>query len=96
MLITNYILFLQSRYIKEEGVRTISGLHISSYFSAIKFKWLIKNDDQVITALNEDRLMIGTSNSYLMWVLSGGIEGGIHVTDVTNASLTGNVNICND
>ena len=37
--------------------------------------------------------MIGTSNSYLMWILSGGIEGGIHVTDVTNASLTGNVNI---
>ena len=83
----------KSRYIKEEAIRTLSGLPLSTYFSAIKFKWLLENDDQVKTALSEDRLLLGTCNSYLMWALTGGTEGGIHITDVTNASLTGLMNL---
>ena len=67
---------------------------MSTYFSAIKFKWLLENDNDVKAALTEDRLLIGTSNSYLMWALTGGTEGGIHITDVTNASLTGNIFTC--
>ena len=64
---------------------------MSTYFSAIKFKWLLENDEhEVQTALKEDRLLIGTTDSYLIWILTGGKDGGLHMTDVTNASLTGN------
>ena len=79
-----------------EGVRTISGLPISTYFSAIKFKWLLENNDEVKAALKENRLLIGTTDSYLMWKLTGGRDGGLHITDVTNASLTGKYVVIND
>ena len=51
----------------------------------------MENEPEAISALREDRLLIGTTDSFLMWTLTGGREGGVHITDVTNASLTGNV-----
>ncbi|KAI2809473.1 hypothetical protein BLOT_000622 [Blomia tropicalis] len=62
-----------------------TGLPISTYFSALKIKWLIDNVPAVQTALNQRRLMFGTVDSWLLWNLTGGIE---HLTDVTNASRT--------
>ena len=60
----------------------------------MKFKWIIKNcEDAVKTAILEERLLIGTTDSYLMWRLTGGKDGGLHMTDVTNASLTGLMNL---
>ena len=81
----------QRRQLSEERVRTLSGLPISTYFSAIKFKWILENEPEATSALREDRLLIGTTDSFLMWTLTGGRDGGVHITDVTNASLTGNV-----
>lgn len=60
-----------------------TGLPISTYFSALKLKWLITNVAEVRTAIKENRLMFGTVDSWLLWKLTGE-----HLTDVTNASRT--------
>ncbi|KAF7990060.1 hypothetical protein HCN44_009003 [Aphidius gifuensis] len=75
-------------YLKE-----LSGLPISPYFSALKLKWLIDNVDNVKKAMLNGSLMFGTIDSWLIWNLTGGINGGAHSTDVTNASRTMLMNI---
>ena len=62
-----------------------TGLPISTYFSATKIKWLIDNVPEVKSALDMEDLMIGTVDTWLLWNLTGGTNGGIYVTDVTNA-----------
>eukprot|EP01121_Diplochlamys_sp_Union-15-3_P013835 TRINITY_DN434_c0_g1_i1.p1 TRINITY_DN434_c0_g1~~TRINITY_DN434_c0_g1_i1.p1 ORF type:complete len:560 (+),score=95.01 TRINITY_DN434_c0_g1_i1:71-1750(+) len=68
--------------------RESTGLPISTYFSALKIKWMIDNVPEVRKAIKENRCMFGTVDSWLIWNLTGGIEGGVHITDVTNASRT--------
>ena len=60
----------------------------SQYFSALKLLWLIKHVPEVASAVSEGRAAFGTIDSWLIWNLSGGVNGGAHVTDVTNASRT--------
>jgi glycerol kinase len=58
-------------------------------FSAFKFKWLLENVASVRDAMNDDRLMFGNVDSWLIWNLTGGVSRtDNHVTDVTNASRT--------
>ncbi|GAB6028413.1 hypothetical protein CHUAL_002573 [Chamberlinius hualienensis] len=64
------------------------GLPLSTYFSAVKLRWLLDNVPKVQEAVNENRCMFGTVDSWLIWNLTGGAEGGVHVTDVSNASRT--------
>ncbi|KAL0080663.1 glycerol kinase [Phycomyces blakesleeanus] len=64
------------------------GLEITSYFSAVKLAWLLKNDKNVAEAAKEKRAAFGTVDSWLLYNLSGGADGGSHCTDVTNASRT--------
>lgn len=61
-----------------------TGLAIAPYFSASKIHWLINNVPEVKVALNSGDLRVGTIDSWLIWNLSG----GLHITDVTNASRT--------
>ncbi len=68
----------------------LCGLPISSYFSALKLRWLLDNVPEVSRALQEDRLLFGTVDTWLMWHLTG---GAVHATDVTNASRTMLMNI---
>lgn len=68
------------RTIKEK-----TGLVVDAYFSASKIRWLLDNVEAVKEALNENRLMVGTVDSYLIYRLT---EGKSFVTDVTNASRT--------
>lgn len=68
--------------------RPVTGLPISTYFSAYKLKWLLENVPEVAQAAKEGRCMFGTVDSWLIYQLTGGVEGGIHVTDVSNASRT--------
>ena len=75
-------------YNREDEIRQISGLPLSTYFSAVKLRWMIDNISSVSDALKEDRLAFGTIDSWIMYNLTGGKEGGIHVTDPTNASRT--------
>lgn len=64
------------------------GLPISTYFSATKMRWLIDNCPSVQEALADGRCVFGTVDSWLVWNLTGGPNGGRFVTDVTNASRT--------
>ncbi|XP_069020280.1 glycerol kinase isoform X2 [Embiotoca jacksoni] len=65
-----------------------TGLPISTYFSAVKLRWLMDNVDEVQEAVESHRAMFGTIDSWLIWCLTGGKSGGVHCTDVTNASRT--------
>ncbi|XP_071210470.1 glycerol kinase-like isoform X2 [Salvelinus alpinus] len=65
-----------------------TGLPISTYFSAVKLRWLMDNVEEVAEAILTNRAMFGTVDSWLIWCLTGGKSGGVHVTDVTNASRT--------
>lgn len=64
------------------------GLPISTYFSALKVLWLLENVDAVKEAVVKGDALFGTIDTWLIWNLTGGIENGLHVTDVSNASRT--------
>lgn len=74
-------------------LKKLCGLPISPYFSAVKLRWLRDNVPAVRKAYRNNRLMFGTVDTWIIWNLTGGIDGGIHVTDVTNASRTMFMNI---
>ncbi|CEG67005.1 Putative Glycerol kinase [Rhizopus microsporus] len=66
-------------------VKELSGLDITSYFTAVKYKWMLENDEEVKKAVKEGVACFGTVDSWLIFKLTGGTA---HVTDVTNASRT--------
>ena len=65
-----------------------SGLPIAPYFAGSKMHWLIENSAPVKSAIAAGTARFGTVDSWLLWNLSGGVQGGVHLTDVTNASRT--------
>ncbi|GAO48906.1 hypothetical protein G7K_3069-t1 [Saitoella complicata NRRL Y-17804] len=71
----------------------LCGLPITTYFSAVKLRWILDHVEDAREAYNEGALMFGTIDSWLIWNFTGGINGGIHVTDPTNASRTMLMNI---
>ncbi|XP_077986009.1 glycerol kinase-like isoform X1 [Glandiceps talaboti] len=78
---------------KKEYLQALCGLPLSTYFSAVKLRWLMDNVPDVQQAVLEQRCMFGTVDSWLLWNLTGGLNGGLHITDVTNASRTMLMNI---
>ncbi|XP_058789604.1 glycerol kinase isoform X2 [Phymastichus coffea] len=74
-------------------LRPLCGLPVSSYFSALKIRWLMKHVPAVRKAMRERRCMFGTLDTWLVWNLTGGKDGGLYITDVTNASRTMLMNI---
>lgn len=70
------------------ALRDRTGLPFSTYFAGLKLKWLIENDARVRAAVDKGNALFGTVDSWLVWNLTGGVRGGVHVTDVTNASRT--------
>jgi glycerol kinase len=75
----------------EEGVkalRDITGLPLSTYFSAIKLRWMIDNYPDVQKAHESDDLLFGTVESWVAYNLLGGAPKNIHISEVTNASRT--------
>ncbi|XP_063233892.1 glycerol kinase 3 [Bacillus rossius redtenbacheri] len=77
----------------KNSLMPLCGLPISPYFSALKMRWLIDNVPAVRKAIKDRRCLFGTVDSWLVWNLTGGHNGGLHVTDVTNASRTMLMNI---
>ena len=77
----------------QDFLREKCGLPLATYFSATKLSWLLENVPEVARAMEEERLMFGTVDSWLVWNLTGGLQGGRHLTDVTNASRTMLMNI---
>jgi len=73
---------------QEDDVRRRTGLPISTYFSATKMRWLLDHEPRVRQLARAGRLLFGTIDSWLVWNLTGGPDGGAHVTDPTNASRT--------
>uniref|UniRef100_A0A2K6G7F0 glycerol kinase n=1 Tax=Propithecus coquereli TaxID=379532 RepID=A0A2K6G7F0_PROCO len=69
-------------------VKSKTGLPLSTYFSAVKFRWILDNVRKVQKAVKENRPLLGTVDSWLIWSLTAGVNGGVHCTDVTNASRT--------
>ncbi|ANW62466.1 glycerol kinase [Mycobacterium sp. djl-10] len=69
-------------------IRRRTGLTPSAYFSASKFAWLLEHRPGLAAAVMAGEAMLGTIDSWLVWNLTGGPNGGVHVTDVTNASRT--------
>ena len=69
--------------------RAMTGLPISTYSSALKLAWILdEGGPESRAAAEAGDLLFGTINSWLIWHLTGGASGGVHVTDVTNASRT--------
>ena len=65
-----------------------TGLPLTPYFSASKIAWLLENVDGLRERAVAGDVLFGTPDTWLLWNLTGGIDGGIHKTDVTNASRT--------
>ena len=65
-----------------------TGLPLATYFSASKVAWILQNVPGARDAAERGDLIFGTPDTWVVWNLTGGGRGGIHVTDVTNASRT--------
>jgi glycerol kinase len=72
----------------QDRFRDRTGLPLSTYFSGPKLRWLLDDIPGLQEAAQDGRALFGTVDSWLIWNLTGGPEGGAHVTDVTNASRT--------
>ena len=68
--------------------RSRTGLPLATYFAGPKIRWMLDNVPGVRAALDDGRLLVGTIDTWCVWNLTGGPNGGVHVTDVTNASRT--------
>jgi glycerol kinase len=64
------------------------GLPLATYFSGSKIAWILENVDGARERAEAGELAFGTTDSWVLWNLTGGVHGGIHATDVTNASRT--------
>ena len=76
-----------------EFFRERTGLPPSSYFSAFKVRWILNEVPGVRERARAGDVLFGTIDSFLVWKLTGGSNGGVHVTDVTNASRTQLMNL---
>lgn len=71
-----------------ERVRQRCGLPLATYFSAPRVRWMLDNVAGLRERAERGDVLFGTMESWLIWNLTGGVDGGMHVTDVTNASRT--------
>jgi glycerol kinase len=71
-----------------EVIRHRAGLPPATYFSGGKLQWILENVDGVREAGGRGEAIFGTTDSWLLWNLTGGVDAGQHITDVTNASRT--------
>lgn len=87
---------LVAKYEREGGLnqfREKTGLPVSTYFSGLKLQWLLQNVEGIRADAEKGEAIFGNMDTFLIWHLTGGINGGIHVTDVTNASRTQLMNL---
>ena len=77
----------------QDRFREKTGLPLATYFSGLKIRWVLKNIQGAHVAAEAGELLFGNIDSFLVWRLTGGTDGGIHVTDVTNASRTQLMNL---
>ena len=68
--------------------RDTTGLPLATYFSGPKASWLLANVEELAAKAERGEALMGTMDSWVAWNLTGGPNGGRHVTDVSNASRT--------
>ena len=68
--------------------RAVTGLPISTYFSGPKVMWIFDNVEGSRERAEAGELLFGNMDAFVIWRLTGGPDGGVHVTDATNASRT--------
>ena len=64
------------------------GLPLATYFSGTKIVWILENVEGARAKAEAGDLLFGTTDCWVLWNLTGGVDGGVHATDVTNASRT--------
>ena len=72
----------------QDRLRGQTGLPLATYFSGLKLTWLLDTIPGARARAEAGELLFGTIDTWLAWNLTGGASGGLHVTDVTNASRT--------
>jgi glycerol kinase len=85
-----------SELAKDGGIdrfREKTGLPLATYFSGLKLRWLLNNVPNVREDAEKGEALFGNMDTFIAWHLTGGTEGGIHITDVTNASRTQLMNL---
>ncbi|HWT34212.1 MAG TPA: glycerol kinase GlpK [Microbacterium sp.] len=79
------------RLAAEGGVdrfKAVVGLPLATYFSGTKIAWILENVPGARERAEAGDLLFGTTDCWVLWNLTGGVDGGVHATDVTNASRT--------
>ena len=77
----------------QDRLRGKTGLPLATYFSGLKLRWLLENIPGARARAASGDALFGTIDSWLAWNMTGGPRGGLHITDVTNASRTQMMNI---
>ncbi|MFI6445859.1 glycerol kinase GlpK [Kitasatospora sp. NPDC050543] len=76
------------RNVGQDRFRRETGLPLASYFAGPKIRWLLDNVEGLRERADAGDILFGTMDTWVIWNLTGGVNGGKHVTDVTNASRT--------
>src|SRR5918992_4200043 len=77
----------------QDRFRLQTGLPIATYFSGPKIRWLLDNDPSLRDKADNGDILFGNVDTWCIWNLTGGPDGGVHVTDVSNASRTMMMNL---
>ncbi len=77
----------------QDRYRAKTGLPLATYFSGLKIRWLLENVAGARAGAESGDLLFGNIDTFLIWHLTGGPDGGVHLTDVTNASRTQLMNL---
>ena len=72
----------------QDRFRQTTGLPLTTYFSGLKIRWLLENVRGLRSRAEAGDVLFGNIDTFLVWHLTGGPDGGLHLTDVTNASRT--------
>ena len=77
----------------QDRYRAKTGLPLATYFSGLKIRWILENVPGARKAAEAGDVLFGNIDTFVTWHLTGGVHGGKHVTDVTNASRTQLMNL---
>jgi glycerol kinase len=77
----------------QDRYRVQTGLPLAAYFSGLKLRWILEEVAGARAQAEAGDLLFGNIDTFLIWNLTGGPQGGAHVTDVTNASRTQLMNL---